>query len=97
MDFWNLLDGGPSHSGPSLDLLSLCGVVPRVPIIVTLPHRFMQPWIKLRKCTIQNHKNHYIQIIHAYFTSYIHLQYTHVSLLVEIIDQPMNQLIIDVM
>jgi hypothetical protein len=34
MALQNLPDGGPSHSGPSLGLSSLCGEVPRVPILV---------------------------------------------------------------
>jgi hypothetical protein len=34
---WNLLDGGRVIVDPSLGLLSLCGVVPRVPILVSSP------------------------------------------------------------
>jgi hypothetical protein len=68
-----------------------------LPHLIPLPHRFLQPWIKLRKCTIQNHNNLYIQVIHAYFTNYIHEQYTHASLSLEVIDLPANKLIIDAM
>jgi hypothetical protein len=34
MIIWNLLECGLSHSGPSLGVLTLCGVVPRVTILV---------------------------------------------------------------
>jgi hypothetical protein len=34
MVLWILLDGGPSHNGPLLGLLSQCGVVPWVPILI---------------------------------------------------------------
>jgi hypothetical protein len=73
-----------------------------LPHFIPLPHRFLQPWIKLRKCTIQNHNNHYIQLIYAHFTNYIHAQYTqeHLSLQLidlhlslQLIDLPQNQLI----
>jgi hypothetical protein len=48
---------------------------------------------KLRKCTIQNHNNRYIQLIHAHFTNYIHAQYTQKHLSLQLIDLPVNQLI----
>jgi hypothetical protein len=32
----NLLDGESSHYGPSMGLLSIYGMVPQVPILVTL-------------------------------------------------------------
>jgi hypothetical protein len=38
-----------------------------------------------------------MQVIHAYFTSYSHAQYTHAILSLEVIDRPPNQLIIDAM
>jgi hypothetical protein len=65
-----------------------------LPHIIPLPHRFLQPWIKLRKCTIQNHNNRYIHLIHAYFTNYIHAQYTQEHLSLQLIDLTHNQLII---
>jgi hypothetical protein len=37
MIIWNLLDSGLSHSGPLLGLPSLCGMVPRVSILVSSP------------------------------------------------------------
>jgi hypothetical protein len=67
-----------------------------LPHLIPLPHRSLQPWMKLSKCIIQNSKNHYIQVIHAYFTTYIHIHDTQMSLSLEAIDRPANQLILDV-
>jgi hypothetical protein len=64
-----------------------------LPHFIPLPHQFLQPWIKLRKCSIQNHNIRYIQLIHAYFTNYIHAQYTQEHLSLQLIDLPENQLI----
>jgi hypothetical protein len=37
MVHWKLLEGGPSDRDPSLGFLSLCGVVPWVAILVSIP------------------------------------------------------------
>jgi DNA/RNA endonuclease YhcR with UshA esterase domain len=52
--------------------------------------------MKLSKCTIQNSKNHYIQVIHAYFTTYIHIHDTYMSLSLQAIDWSENHLTLDV-